>query len=81
MSVGSLTRDMPDKKTKSVRLPTDIAQEVETRAEDRGISESDMLRRLIVSGLDDRGDEIIDRLDKLENLVEDYDDDHVLTIG
>lgn len=81
MLVGSLTYDMTEKKTKSVRLPMDIAQVVEDRAESRGISESDMLRRLIVSGLDDRDDEIIDRLDKLENLVEDYDDDHVLTIG
>jgi hypothetical protein len=79
--MDSLTRDMTEKKTKSVRLPTDIAQEVETRAEDRGISESDMLRRLIVAGLDDRDDEIIDRLDNLENLVENYDDDYVLTIG
>ena len=81
MSMGSLTSDMPDKKTKSVRLPMDVAQEVEQRAESRDISESDMLRRLIVTGLDDRDDEIIDRLDKVQSLVEDIDDDHVLTLG
>lgn len=43
---------MADKVNKSVRLPADLARRVERYAEDREISESDALRRLVLYGLE-----------------------------
>ena len=68
-----------DKKVKSVRLPKDTAEQVEQLADERDISESDMLRRLVEQGLHgDRLDDLAERVDhtareqnaRLDELVE-----------
>jgi len=64
---------MTEKTTKSVRLPADVAGEVERQADERDLSESDMLRRCIERGLvDDTQDlkQIDDRLRRIESLLE-----------
>ena len=42
---------MTEKRVKSVRLPADVAATVERMADERDISESDMLRRLVEQGV------------------------------
>lgn len=56
----------------SARLPEDVAERVERYAEERGISQSEAVRRLIVTGLEserleDRVAEIEERVDRLED--------------
>ena len=42
---------MTEKRVKSVRLPADVAATVERMADERDLSESDMLRRLVEQGV------------------------------
>jgi predicted DNA-binding protein len=61
---------MADKEVKSVRLPADTAARVSQYAEERGISESDALRRLVEQGLTGvEVEEIEERLDRIERKV------------
>lgn len=74
---------MPEKITKSVRLPTDVAEEIEQQADEQGLSESDLLRRCIEKGLadddqSDRLDRIDDRLSHIEQMLK---DDNPLTVS
>jgi len=61
-----------DKKVKSVRLPKDTAERVEQLAEQRGISESDMLRRLVETGL--RGDRLDDLAERVDHTAREQND-------
>ncbi|XGI84773.1 hypothetical protein ACEU6E_10925 (plasmid) [Halorutilales archaeon Cl-col2-1] len=64
------------KTQKSVRLPQDVAEEIETRAEERDISEADILRRTIRWGLySESFDDLHNRLDELERKLDDLDDE------
>jgi len=56
---------MTEKRVKSVRLPADVAESVEQLSDDRDVSESDMLRRLVERGLrDDRLDDLAEQVDR-----------------
>jgi len=58
---------MTEKRVKSVRLPADVSESVEQLAEDRDVSESDMLRRLVERGLrEDRLGEVAESVDRIE---------------
>lgn len=51
--------------TVSVRLPEDVAERVDQYAEERGISTSEAVRRLITSGLaDERRDEQLREIER-----------------
>lgn len=52
----------------SARVPDDIAEQVERYAEERGISTSEAVRRLLVDGLQE--EKIERRLDRLEYRVD-----------
>lgn len=60
------------KKAYSVRLQNDLAEAVEEVAEERGISESDALRRLVQHGVEyeTRLSEIDEQLDRIEDEVQ-----------
>lgn len=60
---------MSDKVNKSVRLPSDLARRVERYAEDRNISESDALRRLVLYGLEREENGYHETLCKIEDTV------------
>ena len=55
----------------SARLPDDVARELDEFAERRGISQSEAIRRLIVTGLEQ--DELEQRLGDLEARVDRID--------
>lgn len=52
----------------SVRLPDDVAARVEEIAEQRGVSKSEAMRRLVVAGLE--RDRLEERVDHLEGRIE-----------
>ena len=52
----------------SARLPEDLAAELEAYREERGISESEAIRRLLADGLEEH--DLRDRVDDLEQRVE-----------
>jgi hypothetical protein len=56
------------KVSKSVRVPADTADQIERYAEERGISESDALRRFLERGvhLSDEVREVSERLEQVE---------------
>lgn len=64
---------MADKVQMGVRLPTDVADRVEEYAEQRDISKSDALRRLIISGLRDDPEQIDQLAEAVEELQESVD--------
>lgn len=55
-------------KTVSVRLPEDVAARVDQYADERGVSRSEAVRRLIGSGLE--ADRVERRVERLERRVE-----------
>jgi len=61
-----------DKKVKSVRLPKDTAEQVEQLADERDISESDMLRRLVEQGL--HGDRLDDLAEQVERSMQEQNE-------
>lgn len=63
---------MADKRTKSVRLPADLADEIEDRATENDVSESDVLRRVIERGLreDERDKELAELRQRLARIEE-----------
>jgi len=62
-----MCKRMTEKRVKSVRLPADVSESVEQLAEDRDVSESDMLRRLVERGLrEDRLGEVAESVDRIE---------------
>jgi len=56
----------------SARLPEDVAERVERYAEERGISQSEAVRRLIVTGLE--SERLEDRLAEMEQRVDRLED-------
>ena len=68
---------MTEKRVKSVRLPADVAATVERMADERDLSESDMLRRLVEQGVAadhqrvtaERLEDIAESVDRIEQEV------------
>ena len=72
-----IRKRMTEKRVKSVRLPADVAATVERMADERDLSESDMLRRLVEQGVAadhqrvtaERLEDIAESVDRIEQEV------------